>query len=139
MSKHIKVIMPDDSEWVVPAKIVADNRAKYYASVDDTTDYQTEFDFAMDDDPTLLDWASGDINWDEVEAFAVKVKEPALEVDYQEGWVNGEQEIIDYGTDSKQAGHEGPEEARPQPEAPEQAGEQTPEADPGLPEQSSAL
>lgn len=86
--------MPDNSRWDVPCEVIAKNRAEFYASKGD--DYQEEFDYTMSSDFELRDWAAGNMNWDEVEQFAVKANvNDLVKPDYQEGWVNGEKEIIE--------------------------------------------
>lgn len=92
--KVLRITMPDGSKWDVPAKLVAANRARFYAEKGD--DYEGEFDFAMGDEYTLRDWAAGNMDWSDVEAEARKVSERVLEpVDYQEGWVNGDKEVLE--------------------------------------------
>lgn len=95
--KMIEVTMPDLSIWHVPAKVVAANRAAYYADKGD--DYDGEFDFAMGDEYTLLDWAAGNMNWPDVEGQARKVRDraPLDAGDFQEGWVNGDKRLVEVG------------------------------------------
>lgn len=83
--------MPDSSLWQVPAYIIAKDRAEFYKE----DGYQEEYDFAMENDYILLDWAMGNMDWDDVKQFATKVEQPDKEVDFQEGWINGEKEIVD--------------------------------------------
>jgi hypothetical protein len=93
----LRITMPDLSVWEVPAKIVAGNRAAYYDKRDPDTDYEGEFDFAMGDEYTLTDWAAGNMNWEDVEQHARKVRDrvPMEPGDYQEGWVNGDKEVVE--------------------------------------------
>lgn len=51
----------------------------------------TEHKKTKSDDYEIHDWASNNMNWDEVKAHAIQVK--AADVDFQEGWVNGEYSI----------------------------------------------
>ncbi len=92
--KWLRVTMPDGSQWDVPAWIIADNRARYYAVNDPDTTYQDEFDVTLQEASNLIEWAEGDMNWSDVVAHAVKVEEPA-DVDYQDGWVNGDKRIVE--------------------------------------------
>ena len=57
------------------------------------TVYQEEFEFTMNDEDELIDWAQNNMNWDEVKQQAVKVSDG--EIDWQDGWVNGEKEVIE--------------------------------------------
>lgn len=110
MKKYLRVTMPDGSKWDVPAQIIADQRARYYAKHDTVSDidpggqkpgdepydsiYAVELDYAMKSDYELKDWAANNMNWSDVEESAILVKHAGNEVEYQEGWVNGEKEII---------------------------------------------
>jgi hypothetical protein len=101
--KYLEVIMPDGSKWDIPAKIIAENRAKYYAEHDTDKTSGEEFDKVFkeevelllndpDGEDVIIDWAANNMNWSDVKDFAVKVSD--MEVDYQEGWVNGDKEVI---------------------------------------------
>ena len=100
--KVIRVTMPDGSKWDVPASHVAGNRAKYYASKVSNDPFSFEFErerkceheYAMSDDSELIDWAANNMNWCDVRMFA-KQHSPATEIDYQDGWCNGDKEVIE--------------------------------------------
>lgn len=101
--------MPDGSKWDVPAQIIAENRARYYAKHDSKSDldphgqkkgdepydsiYESELLCGMDDDAELMDWAANNINWSDVEKFA-SLAEAAKPPNYQYGWVNGNKEVV---------------------------------------------
>jgi hypothetical protein len=71
----------DGSKWHLPAAIVlADIRANY------------PNDPGHDSD--LLDWAKNNMNWSDVKAQAVKVKE-ADALDMDDSWANGQMEVIE--------------------------------------------
>jgi hypothetical protein len=86
--KYLRVTMPDGSKWDVSAKVIAGNRAEYYADDDPDTSYDEEYE--------LQDWAANNMNWHEVKDIAKKAEIEPPAVDYQEGWVNGEKEIVIY-------------------------------------------
>jgi hypothetical protein len=97
-NKYLRVTMPDGSQWDIPAEIVADDRAKYYAKIDTDTTYKEEYEYTLSDDSEIFDWAANNMNWDDVKDHAVKVSEYHMTAaDFQEGWVNGEKEIIEKG------------------------------------------
>jgi len=85
--------MPDGSEWEVPASVVADNRAHYYADRDEDTTYDEEFEFAMSDSSEIKDWASNNMEWNDVKEHAKQVIPPE-KPDFREGWLNGKKEIV---------------------------------------------
>ena len=90
--KKIRITMNDGSKWEVPASVVAKNRATYYTEKDKDVTYQEEYDYTMSEDDELLDWAANNMNWEDVEKSAIRVS--VADIDFQEGWVNGEKEII---------------------------------------------
>lgn len=98
-NKQIHVTMPDGSVWAVPAELVAEPRARYYAKVDASRGadfdeaYAHEMEHADADD--LIDWAHNNMDWEDVQANAKLVVTPDSHVDYQEGWVNGEMRLVD--------------------------------------------
>lgn len=101
--KYIRVEMPDLSKWDIPAELIANIRAKYYADREGKESkekynkvFKEEYKIAMKDDYELIDWLSNNTNWDEVKDVAKKVSEIKLaNEDLQEGIINGEKEIIE--------------------------------------------
>lgn len=93
--KMLRITMPDGSVWDVPAMLIAANRTNYYAEKDGfkpgSKEYVEEFDFSMTKSE-LIDWSANNMNWSDVSASAKMVKNG--EVDYQEGWVNGDKEVV---------------------------------------------
>lgn len=100
MEKWMSVEMPDGSKWAVPVSVIANNRADYYAKNDE--DFKGDFERSLNEDTLPLfedeyeihDWAANNMNWEDVSDQAIEL-DVEDEVDYQEGWVNGEKEIID--------------------------------------------
>ena len=98
-SKNIyAVTMGNGDTYGVPAELIADNYAKYYASLGE--DYKENYDAMMHwfktDDYEFADWAKGNMDWDDVKDEAVLLKSEDTSVDFQEGWVNGEYEYRQY-------------------------------------------
>lgn len=96
--KELRVTMPDGSVWAVPAQVVAENRARFYADEQPTSapdhGYAEELAYTLSDNVELIDWAETNMNWDDVKDHARQAEEPDP-VDYQEGWVNGEKEVVE--------------------------------------------
>lgn len=95
--KYLRVEMEDGSSYDIPVSVIAKNRAEYYMD-----EFNNDLQKSLDEDTNPLfesdsyeieDWAANNMNWDEVESIAVKVSSGS--VDFQEGWVNGEKEIIE--------------------------------------------
>jgi hypothetical protein len=101
MPKRIEVTMPDGSVWAVPAELVAENRARYYATRDTSASsgeafdhaYGRELEIALRQHDDLIDWGENNMNWEDVQPNATMIVTPDSHVDYQEGWVNGEKRV----------------------------------------------
>jgi hypothetical protein len=92
MNKYLRVTMPDGTQWDVPAGLIALDRANYYATTMNERD--DEYAYALDNPDELLDWAANNMNWADVASEAREVGREST--DYQEGWINGEKEIVEY-------------------------------------------
>jgi len=87
--------MPDGSEWDVPAKDIARDYASQFEDSESQDRYgQIQMEAILRDDDALIDWAENNMNWEDVQEVAVQVKGPE-DVEYQEGWVNGDKEVIE--------------------------------------------
>ena len=91
-SAMIRVEM-DNDVWDVPAQLVADSRDAHYS-----TEKEDTIGFIRDgslDAGALHDWASNNMDWNDVEDYAVQIPVLANSFrDRQEGWVNGKHTII---------------------------------------------
>jgi len=100
MEKLYVVEMPDGTKWGVPVYVIAESKAMHYKEEYDG-DMQRCLDEEIipvfeDDYYEIHDWASGNMNWDEVEKFAVKISDPQVNSDdYQDGWVNGQYHVAE--------------------------------------------
>ena len=105
MAKRLRCTMPDGSKWDVLAEPIARARAEYYAEHGDgytkgSPEYkkcmesETAYALSGDGEADLIDYAQNNMDWDDVKASAVKVEDPD-QVDYQEGWVNGDKEFVE--------------------------------------------
>ena len=103
MTKFIHVTMPDRLVWRVPAQVVADDRARYYAerqqgALNWVEIYDKEYETTLQDDDELLDWAANNMNWTDVVDQAMLVPQTTQKLtplEWQEGWVNGPKQIIE--------------------------------------------
>jgi hypothetical protein len=93
----LRVTMPDGSRYDVPVRLIAEDRARWLAKVDGVS-----FEESLNEDTIpcfkgdtyqIEDWASNNMNWDDVKAHAVRVGEPAP-VDFDDGWTNGDKRVI---------------------------------------------
>lgn len=90
--KYLRVTMPNKSVWEVPATLVAQNRAEYYQ------DHHVEYGYTLKNNDILFDWAANNMNWRDVAEHASKVSGCSCQMtedDFQEGWINGEKEVVE--------------------------------------------
>lgn len=100
--KYLQVTMPDKSLWEMPAYLIAQQRARYFAESDTQQKsgpeflaiYNQEIEVGMQDDYTLIDWASNEMNFEDVEHVLVQV-ESGKPVDYAAGWTNGRKRVVE--------------------------------------------
>lgn len=92
--KYLRFTMENGEVWDVPAIIIAESRAKYYAKTDRDTTFQEEVDYAMEDEYACSKWAQGDMNWSEIKSHAIK-RESAEKPDYQHLYCNAETEFAE--------------------------------------------
>lgn len=95
LTKNYVVTMEDGSRWAVPVRFIAEHRAKYFAekdgvSIAESLNEDTSPLFE-EDDYEIHDWAANNLNFSDVKNVA-KMISPA-DVDYEDGWANGEYEI----------------------------------------------
>ncbi len=81
----------DGTIWGIPAKIIAENRAKHYANVDIDGDYYAEFNHAMENSFEITDWAVGNMDWEDVKEHAKQIG--GIEANYNEEWYSAKKWI----------------------------------------------
>lgn len=98
MAKELRITMPDGSIWAVPVMAIAMHRADSYKA-----EFGNDIQRSLHEDTLPLfesapyeieDWAANNMNWDEVEGQA-RCVQVSDDVDYQEGWCNGEKEVVE--------------------------------------------
>jgi hypothetical protein len=87
-----QVEMPDGSLWQVPVQAISDSRDENYAEdKEDTIGSIREGGLS---EYEITDWAGNNMNWSDVKQYAVEVPRPKRKVNWEEGWSNGEKEIV---------------------------------------------
>lgn len=97
-NKFLKVTMPDRSKWKIPIRVIIVDRARYYLKEFKSLEESLEdtLEVFEDDAYEVEDWASNNMDWTDVENYAIRIKDTGMSSeDFQEGWVNGEKEIIE--------------------------------------------
>lgn len=77
MPNRLVFMMSDGSEWAVDARTIAENRADYLADElkqfePDSREWIAECSWVQNDFDELVDWATNNMNWDELKACMVK-------------------------------------------------------------------
>ena len=91
--KYIQFQADDGSWWEVPALVVANNRATYYAAREPGV-YTEEYTYTIENDDELIDWAQNNMNWDDVKDKATMFCGPPS-LNMQAAWTNGHMEVAD--------------------------------------------
>lgn len=102
MEKYIRVKMPHGL-FEIPASVVAEDRAKYYAKLDSERGeglygdiFKSEIKYVMEehDGSEIIDWASNNMNWKDVESYSVRIELPQKKVDFEKAWTNADKQVI---------------------------------------------
>ena len=96
--EFIQVTFSNGERYNIPAPLVAEHRAEYYAdkfegdegSYDEI--FEKEYNFALNDRLELLDWLSNNMNWCDVEHEAEWVGPE--DIDKSSEFVNAKKEYI---------------------------------------------
>ena len=87
--RYYTVKMENGDVYGVPAEVIAKHYAEAYAE----EDYQKNYDLMMSwfdkKDYEFEDYAANNMDWKDVSYYAQLLK-TKRQVDFQEGWVNGE-------------------------------------------------
>jgi hypothetical protein len=88
----------DREVWRIPASIVAESRAYYYAcTVDgfekDSEDYKKELEYSYNSD-ILIEWAKNSMNWSDVSHVSELDHKNDYYIDYEKRWTNSDMEIV---------------------------------------------
>ena len=93
--KFLVVEMSDGKQWAVPALLIAKDRAAYYAKLDSErgegdydTIYEGEVDYALSNDYEITDWATGNMDWEDVSAYAIQLEVQPPKPNYNKDWAN---------------------------------------------------
>ena len=96
LNKTYVIKFPGGEKWAVPISAIAEHRAKLYADEfggDITKSVMEDTAPLFDGDHyEIEDWAKNNMNWVDVMGVA-KLLTTGI-TDYQDGWVNGEAEVL---------------------------------------------
>lgn len=102
MEKYILVTFFNGDRYEIPAKVVAENRAHYCAKFeDDDTEgegkynliYDEEYEYAINNNFELKDWAECCMNWKDLEPYAKLVKREEIDLDLE--WTSATKEVVE--------------------------------------------
>jgi len=95
--KYVMIKFSNGDRFKIPAGIIANSRAKYYADSDEgklTEDnkdawnevYYDETKLTLEDDYNITDWLWNNMDWKDVKANAIKMQDEETKYDYEEHW-----------------------------------------------------
>lgn len=102
MTKKYVYVKFSNATYRIPAEVIATDRATYFATHDTGDDtphtdpewqriYAEEIEYTLNDEYELTDWASNNMNWEDVEAHAERVEN--VIANYSDEWTNAEKEV----------------------------------------------
>lgn len=99
---NVVVKFSDGTRFSIPAKLIAFDRAKYYAEHDTKKTSGEEFDavlneeleYALGDESELLDWANNNMDWKDVANHAIPVTSEKKSANYNKEWTNADKSAV---------------------------------------------
>lgn len=106
MAKYLYITFSNLKEtWRVDAEKIAKDRAEYYVKRDIEDGYvsledkekavETEMKVALEDEYEIIDWAQGNMNWDDLLDFGLQLhdRDRDYEVDYDQELIEADFEV----------------------------------------------
>lgn len=95
MKRAYAITMENGDVYGIPAEVIADHYAKHYLK-EHGEDYEENYEAMLHwfdtNDYEFADWAKNNMDWDDVKHAAVLLEKHEADVDFEEGWVNGQYE-----------------------------------------------
>lgn len=90
--KVLIVDMSDGTRWQIPVEVIARSRAAHYAhefdgDIERSLNEDTWPLFNIDD-YEIEDWAKNNMNWSDVQPYAVRIHTDPVESAYERDWPN---------------------------------------------------
>lgn len=85
----LRVTFANGEIWDVPAQVVVDSRDEHYKDEEEDTASQPDHDYE------ITDWASNNMNWEDLSPYAKFVKQPPKVFDYEADWCNAEKAVVE--------------------------------------------
>lgn len=95
--KMLIVNFSNGNRFEIPAEVIAKDRASYYADKESDSakefeqKFESELEYALENDSVVKDWASNNMDWDDVKDDAVEIG--AVPVDKSAEWTNATKKI----------------------------------------------
>jgi hypothetical protein len=77
--------------YEIPARVIAEDRARYYADVDgyeeDSQEFLDEVNSALYNEYEIFDWVENNMNWSDLQPYAQKISDDLFDI--EEEWTEG--------------------------------------------------
>ena len=103
MTKYLYVTFSNREIWRVEAEKIAKIRAEYYVDVDIANGnrleenrkkaMKEEIDFVLNDTYEIIDWASNNMNWEDLVFLGIELFNKGNSLDYEEGYSGADLEV----------------------------------------------
>ncbi len=99
LEKDYIITMSNGERWSLPVIFIALDRAGYYKEKDGLTDIKESLSkdtipLFEADEFEIEDWAKNNMDWEDVRNNAYVIEKNLVSFDYQQGWGEGEVEIV---------------------------------------------
>lgn len=99
MSKYITIKFSNGEKYRIPAKVVAEDRADYYATKfeGEEGEYEDIFEdemWVLDSEYELIDWMTGNMDWEDVKEYAEYIGDESI--NKSDEFTNAEKEVVEF-------------------------------------------
>ena len=95
-NKKIKIKFKRGQSYEISAKIIAEDRAKYFAVIDgyedDSQQFLDEVDLGISDELKLFEWLENNMHWRDLKLYAESIEEDIFDI--EDDWEIEDKEII---------------------------------------------
>ena len=96
MEKILRVKFSNGDEFGIPVRVIAENRADYYADIDgydkESNEWEQEVQNAINSEYDIEDWAANNMNWSELEPYAEPLDKS--DIDYEDDWGDADKKVV---------------------------------------------
>ena len=98
-TKCLRVRFSNGDIFTIPARVIAENRADHYSSLDGydkaSNEWEAEVQNALNDEYEIYDWAGNNMDWKDLEPYSQREDQDFDEFDYEDNWTDAKIEVCE--------------------------------------------